>query len=119
MEYLQMRFPGGRPKAVTLSYDDGVSQDLRLADLADKYGVRCTFNINSGFVADAPGGGKLTWDQIKDLLSRGHEAAIHGEYHRAPGSFNTMTGLRDALNCRVQMERNLGGIIRGMAYPNS
>ena len=119
MSYLHMRFPGGKTKAVTLSYDDGVAQDMRLAALSERYGVKCTFNINSALVADAPGGGKLTWAQIRDLTERGHEAAVHGEYHIAPGSVRTLVGLRDALNCRLQMERELGMIVRGMAYPNS
>ena len=119
MQYLHMRFPNGKTKAVTLSYDDGVSQDMRLASIADRYGIKCTFNINSAFVAEAPGGDKLTWAQIKELTDRGHEAAVHGERHLAPGSFRALVGLRDALNCRVEMERKLGKIIRGMAYPNS
>ena len=119
MEYMHMRFPGGKTKAVTLSYDDGVAQDLRLAQTADSYGIKCTFNINSAFVPDAPGGGKLCWDEIKALTDRGHEAAVHGEYHRAPGAFPTSVGLLDALNCRIRMEAKLGSVIRGMAYPNS
>ena len=119
MVYLHMRFPGGRPKAVTLSYDDGVRQDIRLAELARTYGFRCTFNINSGLVAEAPDGGKLTWQEIRALVAAGHEAAVHGKYHLAPGSSRTLVGLRDALDCRLDMERELGTIVRGMAYPNS
>lgn len=119
MSNLHMRFPGGKTKAVTFSYDDGVAQDLRLAAIAEKYGMRCTFNINSAFVAETPGGDKLTWTQISELIARGHEAAVHGEYHIAPGSVRTLVGLRDALNCRLQMEEKLGRIVRGMAYPNS
>ena len=117
---LHMRFPGGKTKAVTFSYDDGVGQDIRLAALTAERGLKCTFNINSGLVAQTPGGDKLTWDEIgKELLARGHEVAIHGEFHLAPDSFPTFVGLRDALRCREQLEQNLGLIIRGMAYPNS
>lgn len=120
MSYLHMRFPGGKAKAVTFSYDDGVAQDIRLAALTAAHGIRCTFNINSALVAGEPGGDKLTWEQIrKEILGRGHEAAIHGEYHIAPGSVRTLVGLRDVLNCRLQMEEKLGRIVRGMAYPNS
>ena len=120
MSFLHMRFPDGKTKAVTFSYDDGVAQDLRLAALTEQYGIRCTFNINSALVAQTPGGGRLTYAQIKEqLLARGHEIAIHGEYHLAPGTSRTLVGLRDALNCRLQLEQNLGMIIRGMAYPNS
>jgi uncharacterized membrane protein YkoI len=41
-----MNFHGKR-KAVTFSFDDGVTQDRRLAELFNRYGMKCTFNINS------------------------------------------------------------------------
>ena len=31
--YHFMRFPEGKPKAITLSYDDGMSQDIKLVEL--------------------------------------------------------------------------------------
>ena len=37
----------GKMKALTFSYDDGVTQDVRLAELFHKYGMKATFNINS------------------------------------------------------------------------
>ena len=37
----------GKMKAVTFSYDDGVTQDRRLIELLDKYGLKATFNLNS------------------------------------------------------------------------
>ena len=40
----------GKMKAVTFSYDDGVTQDIRLVELLNKYGLKATFNINSGFL---------------------------------------------------------------------
>ena len=40
----------GKMKAVTFSYDDCVLQDKRLIEILDKYGLKCTFNINSGFL---------------------------------------------------------------------
>lgn len=120
MDFLHMRFPGGKTKAVTLSYDDGVRQDLRLAELTAKRGVKCTFNINSAFVSSGSGGNRLTWDELRtEILAKGNEVAIHGERHLAPGTSLTLVGLRDALNCRLRLERELGTIIRGMAYPNS
>ena len=43
-----MRFPGGKSKALTLSYDDGVRQDRRLIEIMKKNGLKGTFNISSG-----------------------------------------------------------------------
>ena len=34
---IYMRFPGGKGKALTLSYDDGVGADLRLMKIMKKY----------------------------------------------------------------------------------
>lgn len=41
-------FPGGKFKALTMSYDDGVIDDERLVNIFNKYGIKGTFNINSG-----------------------------------------------------------------------
>lgn len=46
-----MRFPEGRLKAVTLSYDDGMDQDIRLIEIMKKNGLKGTFNLNSGLYA--------------------------------------------------------------------
>ena len=37
----------GKMKALTFSYDDGVTQDQRLISLFNKYGLKATFNLNS------------------------------------------------------------------------
>ena len=34
-------------KAVTFSYDDGVTQDIRLIEMLNRYNLKCTFNLNS------------------------------------------------------------------------
>ena len=35
-------------KILTFSYDDGTTQDIRLVELFNKYGMKATFNLNSG-----------------------------------------------------------------------
>ena len=37
----------GKLKKLTFSFDDGVTQDRKLVELFNKYGLLCTFNINS------------------------------------------------------------------------
>ena len=37
----------GKRKFLTLSYDDGVTQDKRLVKIFNRYGLKATFNINS------------------------------------------------------------------------
>ena len=116
MRYVFMRYPGGKPKAVTFSYDDGVVQDRRLAEIFDKYGMKATFNFNTAGKR-AP---KFTKEEIHEIfLSKGHEIAIHGADHRANGSTRPIEGIRDVLECRLELESLCGRIIRGMAYPDS
>ena len=45
---MYMKLKDGKSKVLTLSYDDGVVQDIRLIGILDKYGVKGTFNINTG-----------------------------------------------------------------------
>ena len=44
---MYIRFKDGKPRAFTLSYDDGVVQDIRLMDIFNKNGLKATFNVNS------------------------------------------------------------------------
>ena len=120
MRYRFMQFPGGKMKAVTLSYDDGVKQDLRFIEVINRYGLKCTFNINSGFILEAESERYLTAEDVrKHMLGNGHEIAVHGKYHRAPGVQRPIDGIQDVLNCRLELEKEYGIIVRGMAYPDS
>ncbi len=118
--YQFMRFPDGRLKAVTFSYDDGVRQDIRLADIFCKYGMKGTFNLNSSFMGADKNSKKMTVGEIKEhILDRGHEVATHGASHRAPLKQRPIEAIRDTLNCRLELEEMFDCIIRGMAYPDS
>ena len=35
----------GKKKAVTFSFDDGVTQDIRAIEILNKYGLKATFNL--------------------------------------------------------------------------
>ena len=45
---MKMKFNGGITKAITMSYDDGVYQDIQLIWIMKKYGLKGTFNIYAG-----------------------------------------------------------------------
>ena len=103
MRTVFMRYPGGKPKAVTFSYDDGVPQDERLVGIFNKYGMKGTFNLN----CDKMRSNNFTKEQIKEIfLSNGHEIAVHGAMHRANGNIRSIEGIRDVLNCRLELARN-------------
>lgn len=113
MRYRYMRFPEGRSRAVTLSYDDGCRQDLRFSEIISEYGLKCTFNITHDSFNN------LSPEQMKEaFLDRGHEIAVHGYKHRAEGTLRPIEGIQDVLNCRLELEDQFNMIIRGMAYPD-
>ncbi|MBQ9778748.1 MAG: polysaccharide deacetylase family protein [Clostridia bacterium] len=117
MRYRFMRYPGGKKKAVTLSYDDGVRADKRLAELLTANEMKGTFNVNTGMWQ---GEGKLSPDELqKYILDAGHEIAVHGHRHIAPGAGIPAVVVGDVLDCRRALEEAFGCIIRGMAYPDS
>ena len=79
----------GKCKAVTFSYDDGVSQDVRLIALLDKYGLKATFNLNSGMFGaccnltvkgETVTHNLLSAEEAKKLYV-GHEVAVHTLTH--------------------------------------
>ena len=116
IHYNFLRFPNGKPKAVTLSYDDGAYTDVKLLDCIDKYGLKCTLNITGNDVANGKG---LSLDYLKNtVLANGHEIATHGYMHRTPDAIRPIEGIRETLDTRIALENALGLIIRGMAYPD-
>lgn len=125
MAQVFMRFPGGKLKALTFSYDDGVEQDVRLIELFQKYGLRATFNLNSGQYA--PEGMKYPEGQIHRRLSEsavsrlyrqdGIEVAVHGSTHPWLDHMPVNMCTKDLMDDREKLEKQFGTIVRGMAYP--
>ena len=117
---------GNKMKAVTFSYDDGVTQDIRLIEILDKYGLKCTFNLNSERLGmdgslDREG---VRVSHVKNKPSevasiyKNHEVAVHTLTHP------TLVGLEeDEIVRQVEQDRlNLSDLcgyeVVGMAYPN-
>ncbi len=117
MIYRFLRFPGGKSKALTFSYDDGFQQDVRLAEVFNKYCCKCTFNFNSQALRGEKG---IKPDEVrKYILNHGHEIALHGSNHRPEGILRPIEGIQDVLANRLELEQSFDTIIRGMAYPGS
>lgn len=115
MKYIYMRFPEFRLKALTLSYDDGVKHDKRLIEILDKYGIKATFNINSGNLSATPE--YLTKEEAIELYAdSGHEVAVHGKKHLHLTEEANAVVLDEIINDRIAIEEMFGTVISGMAY---
>ncbi len=120
MRYCFLRYPQGKYKALTLSYDDGVKHDKKLIEIANKHGLCVTLNINSARLSDSDDGDCLSVQTLKELVSTGnHEIAIHGAEHIALGKATPAVGIHEVIECRKTLEQKFGGVIRGMAYADS
>ena len=108
------RFPGGKTRAVTFSYDDGKPNDARLIELFNRYAVKATFNLN---------GMNYAGKSHAELMAvrkqyEGHEIACHGFWH---GDLNRMTAVsmvREIMEDRRILEEIAGYPVIGLAYPN-
>ncbi len=125
MENLWMRFPGGKAKAFTMSYDDGVEQDIRLIEIMNRCGLKGTFNLNAGLFA--PEGTVYPKGQIHRRLSAqkalalyresGNEVAVHGLTHPFLDKIPTPRMVYEIVEDRRRLEEMFGCVVRGMAYP--
>ena len=71
-------FPDGKEKALTLSYDDGVDTDIRFIELLEKFNIKCTFNINSGYFS--PEGSVRPEGQVHFRLPKSEVKKLYDEY---------------------------------------
>lgn len=121
MGNLFMRYPYGRKKVLTLSYDDGIEQDKRLIKILDKYGIKCTFNVNSGiYTAEEQRANtkRMTENEITELFKNSsHEIALHSFTHPFLEQLPTNIAVSEIIKDREKLEKQFGNIIRGMAYP--
>ncbi len=118
-------FKDGKTKCVTLSYDDGVTQDLRLIELFDRYGLKCTFNLNSGLFGlkasrnDFPNpvrNDRLTREQVLKAY-KNHEIAVHTLTHPKLQYLDRETIAYEVMEDRRNLEEIAGYPVTGMAYP--
>jgi peptidoglycan-N-acetylglucosamine deacetylase len=120
-----MRFPAGKAKAFTMSYDDGVVEDIRLMKIMDGHGLKGTFNLNSGLFGekkwhDDNGNlrGRLAPDEaVKLYTGCGHEVACHALTHPFLEQLTPERCTYEVIKDRQNLEEMFGGIVKGMAYP--
>ena len=114
-----------KKKAITFSYDDGVTQDIRLIELLNKYGLKCTFNLNSELLSKKGmliregqriSHYKVHPQDVKDIYD-GHEVAVHTLTHPNLTQRDDAEVIRQVETDRLNLSRLVGYEVVGMAYP--
>jgi peptidoglycan/xylan/chitin deacetylase (PgdA/CDA1 family) len=106
-------FPGGRSKALTLSYDDGVVEDRRLVEIFNRHGLRGTFHLNSGSLGRE---GNLAAKEVAALFA-GHEVSAHSVTHPFLEQLPLAAVIQELTEDRRRLEDLCGYPVRGMSYP--
>lgn len=114
-----------KTKFLTLSFDDGTVQDERFIALLNEYGVKSTFNLNSGFFGNRHrithtgidcDHTEVTPDMVRGLYA-GHEVAVHTVHHPNLAKLTPDEVYREVDGDRQALEALCGYPIVGMAYP--
>ena len=109
-------------KALTFSYDDGIEQDRQLVEIFNKYGMKATFNLNTGiqtpesnFEIEGVYINRMKQEGLEELY-KGHEIATHGLTHAAPTGMTKEQLDEEFLTDMSNIERIYGTYPVGMAY---
>ncbi len=111
---LFFRFPGFKTKAVTLSYDDGYADDRKMVSVLNDYGIKCTFNINTGKVEG--NSAKVQFDEFEELYC-GHEVACHTFTHPFLDFLDLGSIAYQIMKDREKLEEVMHRPVEGLAYP--
>ena len=117
------RFPAGKRIAVTTSFDDGHTFDRKIVAAFNEWGLKGTFNLNSGALQrtgkPAVESGNRTHLDASEIseLYRGHEVAIHTVTHPWLDRLDASQIATEVLEDRKALEDLVGYPVRGMAYP--
>ncbi len=114
MRDISLRFPGGKAKALTFSYDDGVKFDERLVSVLNAHNMKGTFNLNSDFL------GLDNWYLTKEKareIYKGHEVSVHGSVHSSLADVPVARAVCEMIQDRINLENLFDTIVCGMAYP--
>ena len=110
-------------------WDDGVLNDIKVAELCRKYNAKATFNLNPGlhlpterrttgwmFRDTGYCPGKLAWNEVTSVYE-GFEVASHGMRHCNAGEVPDEVFIADAVDARKIIEDLFQKECRGYAWP--
>ena len=126
-QIIRRRWPEGRLRAFTMSYDDGRKEDFRLAEIMRKNGVKGTFNVNTGCfrpedkpLPEDPDHRRMTRREFLQFVEEYGdiaEIAVHTVTHPNLSTLTRDRAVWEVIQDRAAIEELTGKLCRGMAYP--
>lgn len=120
MNTIHFSWPEGNQGACTSSWDDGTTHDYRLVEMFDRYGLKATWNLNSGMLSkNAEQSHWKDYIQKEDVkrLYQDHEVAVHTVHHPRPWLMHSSQFAVEILEDKKALEALVGYPIIGFCYP--
>lgn len=115
--------------AISVSFDDAsMTQYTEGVPVLDKYGIKATFAVISGWMNENPSLSaekgnfsieKFGWKQARELLENGHEIASHNEFHIKLDTVPADRVYDMMLNSRLTIEQNINHPVYTFVFPYS
>lgn len=100
---VKLLFPGGKPRAVALSFDDGLESDKRFIQILKKYDMKATFHV--------PVSCQIPTNEIGTVYA-GHEVAVHQGNGEGPAE----PFAKEIVWARDELSELTGQQVGGLAY---
>lgn len=106
-------WPGGKWKALIMSFDDAGTQDRQLVSIFNTYGIVGSFNLTSGKLDQA---NYITSSELAALY-KNHEVAGHSVDHPYLETLTKAQVISEIADCKTKLSNITGYEVRGFAYP--
>lgn len=115
---LKFLYPEGRKAAVCFSFDDGPVDDRQMVEILNRYGLKGTFNLNSGCL-NSDDRLFIRKEEVAGLYA-GHEVASHSVHHSNLTELFSLDPdrcIREITDDKKMLEDLCGKTVCGFAYP--
>lgn len=114
------------PHTVAITFDDTYADNLPAARILADHRLPATFFVSTSYVgsersypwdAHLPKLPNLTWGEVREMASLGHEIGSHSEGHPDFGKIDVETACRELAESKRALEEQLQRPARWFAYP--
>ena len=125
---------GALERRIVLTFDDGYEDNFRYAAPAtERYGFTGVFFVPSGFIEERATDDQrqatsdkrqvtedrpMSWEQLRELLRRGHEIGGHSVSHRRLASLEAIEMFWEVRGCKETLEQALRHPVDAFCYPS-
>ncbi|MFO0863393.1 MAG: polysaccharide deacetylase family protein [Gemmataceae bacterium] len=114
------------PNTVAITFDDTYADNLPASRILAAHRLPATFFVSTSYVgnersypwdAHLPKLPNLSWDDLREMMSLGHEIGSHSADHSDFGKIDAETALRELTESKRILEEQLRKPTRWFAYP--